>query len=150
MLLLLVVYMECTRQLLICTDFIPIRSLERLFSVVTLPEVISVGLYLSEKQQTAANTDPNTSSYVLYRLQQTLIPTPPPMSCTDCSKHGSSRALVHESKRLWVRVPQAELNFLLSFLSTCHLSSTPFCLPFFIQLGVESGVRCAITEGPTQ
>ena len=29
---------------------------------------------------------------------------------------------------LWVRVPQAELNFLLSFLSTCHPSSTSFYL----------------------
>ena len=43
--------------------------------------------------------------------------------------------------RLWVQVPQAELNFLLSFLSTCHLSSTsfylsstPFCVLVFIQL----------------
>ena len=53
----------------------------------------------------------------------------------------SGSALVHVSKRLWVRVPQVELNFLLSFLSTCYLSSTsfylsstPFCVPVFIQL----------------
>ena len=53
----------------------------------------------------------------------------------------SGSALVHVSKRLWVRVPQVELNFLLSFLSTCYLSSTyfylsstPFCVPVFNQL----------------
>ena len=53
----------------------------------------------------------------------------------------SGSALVHVSKRLWVRVPQMELNFLLSFLSNCYLSSTSFylsstlfCAPVFIQL----------------
>ena len=53
----------------------------------------------------------------------------------------SGSAHVHVSKRLWVLVPQVELNFLLSFLSTCYLSSTsfylssnPFCVPVFIQL----------------
>ena len=46
--------------------------------------------------------------------------------------------LVHVSKRLWVRVPQVELNFLIStcYLSSTsfYLSSTPFCVPVFIQL----------------
>ena len=55
----------------ICTDCIELIThyefRETVFSS-TLPEVISVGLYLSE--------------------EQTLIPTPPPMSCTDYSKHG--------------------------------------------------------------
>ena len=33
------------------------------------------------------------------------------------------------------RVPEAELNFLLSFLST-HISSTPFCLQVFLELSL--------------
>ena len=46
----------------------------------------------------------------------------------------SSWTLAHQSTRLWVRVQQAELNFLLSFLFPCHFPSTFFCVLIFIPL----------------
>ena len=71
----------------------------------------------------------------------------------------SGSALVHVSKRLWVRVPQVELNFLLSSFFPFYLLSFlylflsllyPFlCTSLHSALsGVESGVSCATTEGP--
>ena len=54
----------------------------------------------------------------------------------------NSAVLVYKCMACWWMIgPQVELNFLLSFLSTCYLSSTsfylsstPFCVPVFIQL----------------
>ena len=40
---------------------------------------------------------------------------------------------VHRSKRLWIRVHQAELNFLLYFFFPCHFPST-FCVLIFIPI----------------
>ena len=65
--------------------------------------------------------------------------------------HTLLRVLTLARARLWVQSPTGGAEFSLSFLSTCHLSSTPFCLYTSLLSalsGVESGARCAITEGP--
>ena len=54
---------------------------------------------------------------LVYRIEGGECTSVPSLSYTDCI-----------SLSLWVRVPQVELNFLLSFLSTCYLSSTSFYL----------------------
>ena len=82
----------------------------------------------------------------LYNIPHSLQITQYKLICPRPLRSAASSALPQDknhfrglsSKMLWVQVPQVEL---LSFLSTCYLSSTsfylsstPFCAPVFIQL----------------